>query len=76
MSQTSTERRHFPVPTSWPYAGSDPSRPGHYARRTGSVQSACRDAYSTLPISPVCGSPCRILSASYHIEIGAAIKSP
>jgi hypothetical protein len=34
MSQTSPERRHFPFPTSWPCAGSDPSRPSHYARRT------------------------------------------
>jgi hypothetical protein len=79
MSQTSPERRHFPVPTSWPYAGSDPSRPGHYARR--SVRSLirserCRDAYSTLPISPVCRSPCRILSASHPTSRSAPPSNP
>jgi hypothetical protein len=35
MSQTSRERRNFPIPVRWPHAaGNDPSRPGHCARRT------------------------------------------
>jgi hypothetical protein len=80
MSHTSPERRHFPVPTSWPCAGSDPSRPGHYARRT--VRSLIRS--ERLP-----GCPCHAsnlacvriplphpVGLTSNIEIGAAIKSP
>jgi hypothetical protein len=34
MSQNPLERRHFPVPMRWSYAGSDPSRSGQRGRRT------------------------------------------
>jgi hypothetical protein len=33
MSQTTLERRDFPVPMCWPHAGSDLSRPGLRSRR-------------------------------------------
>jgi hypothetical protein len=80
MSQTSPERRHFPVPTSWPYAGSDPSRPGHYAQR--SVRSLIRS--ERLPrclvhASNLAGVQIPLphpVGVTSNIEIGAAIKSP
>ena len=70
MSQTSPERRHFPVPMSWPYAGSDPSRPGHYARRT--VRSLIRfRALAEMPIprfqSRLCADP-PAASCRRHIQ--------
>ena len=34
MSQTSRERRQFPVPLRWLQAGNDPSHPNHRGRRT------------------------------------------
>jgi hypothetical protein len=56
MSQTSRERRNFPVPMRWPYAGNDPSRPGLRGRRA--VRSLTRfkrllKGLLSLPISPV-----------------------
>ena len=80
MSQTSPERRHFPVPTNWPYAGSDPSRPGHYARRT--VRSLIRsERLPTCLLHPT--NLARVQMRRPHpigvisiLELGAAIKSP
>ena len=80
MSQTSPERRHFPVPTSRPYAGSDPSRPGHGPRST--VRSLIRP--KRLPRCPIRASNLagvqiplpRPVGVTSNIEIGAAIKSP
>jgi hypothetical protein len=76
MSQTSPERRHFPVPTSRPYAGSDPSRPGHYARRTvrSLIRSRCLfHASNRACVQIPLPSPVGVTS---NIEIGATIKSP
>ena len=80
MSQTSRERRNFPVPMRWLHAGSDPSRPGHYARRT--VRSLIR--FKRLPrclfhasnLACVQIPPPRPVGVTSNIEIGAAIKSP
>jgi hypothetical protein len=80
MSQTSRERRNFSVPMRWPHAGSDPSRPGHCARRT--VRSLIRS--ESLPRCPLHTSnlasvqirrphPVGVTST---LELGAAIKSP
>jgi hypothetical protein len=80
MSQTSRERRNFSVPMRWPHAGSDPSRPGHCARRT--VRSLIRS--ESLPRCPLHASnlasvqirrphPVGVTST---LELGAAIKSP
>jgi hypothetical protein len=80
MSHTSRERRHVPVPMRWPHAGSDPSRPGHYARRT--TRSLIRS--EPLPRCPSYASnlasvqirrphPVDVTST---LELGAAIKSP
>ena len=75
MSQTSPERRHFPVPTSRPYAGSDPSRPGHYARRT--VRSLIRSERLPRCLFHASNLACvRPVGGTSNIEIGAAIKSP
>jgi hypothetical protein len=80
MSQTSRERRNFPVPMRWPHAGSDPSQPGHRGRRT--VRSLIRSKrlpiclLRTLPISPVCRSPGRILSASHPPSSSALPSNP
>jgi hypothetical protein len=32
MTETSRKRRHFPVPTRWPQAGNNPSRPNRRGR--------------------------------------------
>jgi hypothetical protein len=80
MSQTSPERRHFPVPTSRPYAGNDPSRSGHYARRT--VRSLIRSkrlprclfhASNRACVQIPLPHPVGVIS---NVEIGATIKSP
>jgi hypothetical protein len=79
MSQTSRERRNFPVPMRWPQAGSDPSRPGHYARRT--VPSLIRS--ERLPRCPLDTNLARVQMRPPHSvgvtsipELGVAIKSP
>ena len=80
MRQTALERRHFPVPTSWPCAGSDPSRPGYCGRRA--VRSLIRS--KRLPRCLLCASNLtsglirrpRPVGVTSNIEIGAAIKSP
>ena len=80
MSQTSRERRNFPVPMRWPHAGNDPSRPGHCARRA--VRSLIRS--ERLPRCPLHASnlanvqirrphPVGVTST---LELGDAIKSP
>jgi len=80
MSQTSPERRHFPVPTSRPYAGSNPSRPGHYARRT--VRSLIRSERLPRCLFHASNRACvqiplpRPVGVTSNIEIGATIKSP
>ena len=80
MSQTSRERRNFPVPMRWPYAGSDPSRPAHCARRT--VRSSIRS--ERLPRCLLHASNLaslqilrpRPVGVTSTLELGAAIKSP
>ena len=80
MSQTSRERRDFPVPMRWAYAGSDPSRPGHCARRT--VRSLIRS--ERLPRCPLQASNLASVQirrphpvgVTPTLQFGVAIKSP
>jgi hypothetical protein len=80
MSQTSRERRNFPVPMRWPYAGNDPFRPGHCGRRT--VRSLIRSESLPGCLLHPCDLACvqiprpRPVGDTSTIEIGAAIKSP
>ena len=80
MSQISRERRDFPVPTRWPYAGSDPSRPGHCARRT--VRSLIRSERlprCLLHASNLASAQIRRphpVGVTSTLQLGAAIKSP
>jgi hypothetical protein len=80
MSQTSRERRNFPVPMRWPHAGNDPSRPGHCPRRTGRslIRSKrlprCLLYASNLASGLICRPhPVGVTST---LQLGAAIKSP
>jgi hypothetical protein len=80
MSQTALERRDFPVPTSWPYAGSDPSRLGHCARRTlrSSIRSE-RLPRCLLHASNLASVQIRRqhpVGVTSTLQLGAAIKSP
>jgi hypothetical protein len=80
MSQTSRERRNFPVPIRWPRAGNDPSRPSHCGQRiVRSLISSKRlpkclsHAYDLTSVQirqPLSGG-----ITSTH-ELGAGIKSP
>jgi hypothetical protein len=79
MTETSRERRNFPVQTRWPQAGSDPSRPGHCPRTTG--RSLIRS--ERLPRCPLDTNLARAQMRRPHSvgvisipELGAAIKSP
>jgi hypothetical protein len=79
MSQTALQPRDLPVPIRWPYAGSDPSRPGYRGRR--STRSLIRS--ERLPRCPLHASNlAREIrrphsgSVTSTIELGAAIKSP
>ena len=80
MSQTSRERRNFPVPMRWPHAGSDPSRPGHCGRPT--VRSLIRS--ERLPncllrpsnLARVQMRRPQPVGVTSILELGAAIKSP
>jgi hypothetical protein len=80
MSEIAGEPRTFLVPMRWPYAGSDPSRPGHCPRRT--VRSLIRSERlprclfyaSNLPSGQI-PRP-RPVGVTSTIELGAAIKSP
>jgi hypothetical protein len=80
MSQTSRERREFPVPMRWPYAGNDPSRPSHRGHRTlrSLIGSQCSPrrlshAYDLASVQIHRPHPVGITSAP---ELSAAIKSP
>ncbi len=80
MSQTSRECRNFPVPMRWPYAGSDPSRPGHCRRST--VRSLTRSErlprcllYASNLASVQIPRP-RPVGVTSTLRLGAAIKSP
>ena len=80
MSQTSRERRNFPVPMRWPHAGSDPSRPSHCRRPT--VRSLIRSERLPRCLFHASNLACvqiplpRPVGVTSNIEIGAAIKSP
>jgi len=80
MSQTSRERRHFPVPMRWPHAGSDPSRVSHRGQRT--PRSLIRSKRLPRRLSHAHDLASlqihRLHSAGITstIEFGAAIKSP
>ena len=80
MSQTTLERRHFPVPMRWPHTGNDPSRPGHCGRRT--VRSLIRSErlprcllYASNPVSGLIRRP-HPVGVTSTLQLGAAIKSP
>ena len=80
MSQTSRERRNFPVPMRWPHAGNDPSRPGHCPRRTG--RSLIRSerlprylSYASNLASAQIRRP-HPVGVTSTLKLGAAIKSP
>jgi hypothetical protein len=80
MSQTSRERRNFPVPMRWPRAGNDPSRPGQRARRA--VRSLIRSKrlprcllYASNLASGLTRRP-HPVGVTSTIQPGAAIKSP
>ncbi len=81
MSQIALERRHFPVPMRWRHAaGSDPSLPGHCARRI--VRSLIRSErlprcqlYASNLASVQIHRP-RPVGVTSTLELGAAIKSP
>jgi hypothetical protein len=79
MSQTSRKRRHFPVPTPWPQAGNDPSRPSHRARRSLSSLIGSQ----RLPRCPLDTNLATVQMHRPHSlgvtsipELGTAIKSP
>ena len=80
MSQTFRGPRNLSVPIRWPYAGSDPSRPGHYARRT--VRSLIRSERLPRCLFHASNRACvqiplpRPVGVTSNIEIGATIKSP
>jgi hypothetical protein len=80
MSQTSRERRNFPIPTRWPHAGSDPSRPGHCGRRTArSLICSKRLPICLLDASDLASAKIRRphpLGVTSTLQLGAAIKSP
>ena len=80
MNQTSRERRNFPVPMRWPYAGSDPSRPGHCGRRTvRSLTPSERLPRCPLHASDLASQQIRRphpVGVTSILELGAAIKSP
>jgi hypothetical protein len=76
MSQTSRERRDFPVPMRWPYAGSDPSRPGHCGRPTvRPLNRSERLARCPLHASVQIRRP-HPVGVTSTLKLGAAIKSP
>jgi hypothetical protein len=80
MSQTSRQRRHFPVPMRWPHAGNDPSRPSHRSQRTlSSLISSPRLARRLSHASDLTSVQIRrphSTSITSTPEIGAGIKSP
>ena len=80
MSQTSRERRNFPVPMRWPHAGNDPSRPGQRGRRAmRSLIRFKRSLRCLLYASNLAsGLICRPhpVGVTSTLQLGAAIKSP
>ena len=80
MSQTSRERRHFPVPMRWPHAGNDPSRPS----RRASTHRALVDSFQRLPrrlshasdLTSVQIRRPHSVGITSTLELGAGIKSP
>jgi len=80
MSQTFRERRNFPVPISWPHAGSGPSRPGQRGRRT--VRPLIRSEHSlrcllhASNLFSVQIRPPHPVGVTSTLELGIAIKSP
>jgi hypothetical protein len=80
MSQTSCERRSFPVPLRWPYAGGDPSRNDHgdYCAECPLTHSSrppkCQFQTPELACVRICTS--RRASVISAIEAGALVKSP
>jgi hypothetical protein len=80
MSQTALARRHFPIPTRWPHAGNDPSRPGQRGRRA--VRSLIRFKrllrcllYASNLASGLIRRP-HPVGLTSTLQLGAAIKSP
>ena len=80
MSQTSRERRNFPVPMRWPHAGGDPSRSGHCPRRTArSLIRSERLPNCLLRPSNLASALIRRphpVGVTSTLQLGAAIKSP
>ena len=80
MSQTSCERRGFPVPMRWLHAGSDLSRPdhGHQCAERPLMRSerAPRCPLHAPDLACVQTSRSHPASVASTIEVGADIKSP
>ena len=79
MTQAYCERRDFPVPTRWLYAGSDLSRPDHgdqCAQRPLMRSERLLRCPLQLPTSPVYTSRSLPGSVAPDIKVGADIKSP
>ena len=79
MTQAYCERRDFPVPTRWLYAGSDLSRPDHgdqcAARPLMRSERSPRCPLQA-PTSPVHTSRSLPGSVAPTIKVGADFKSP
>jgi hypothetical protein len=80
MTKTSRERRNFPVPTSWPHAGNDPSRPSHRGQRTPcSLIRSKRLPRCLLQPSDLASAQIRqplSVGITSTPELGAGFKSP
>ena len=79
MTQTSCERRHFPVQTRWPQAGNNPSRLSRRPRHT--LSSLIDSQHLPRRPSPVSGLSMQIRrphSADINSipDCGESIKSP
>ena len=80
MSQTTLERRDFPVPMRWPHAGNDPSRPSQRGRRA--VRSLIRSKRLPRCLFHASNLACvqirrpHPVGVTSTLEPGAAIKSP
>ena len=79
MTQAYCERRHFPVPMRWLYAGSDLSRPDHgdqcaerpLMRSERSPRCPLQAPHLASPHIPIAPG-----SVAPTIKVGADIKSP
>ena len=80
MSQNAREPRSFLVPMRWPYAGSDPSRPGQRGRRA--VRSLIRSKRLPRCLLYASNLASRLICRPHPVGVtstlqpGAAIKSP